>query len=115
LLKALPKTRVTDLELRYLSITSALSFINFVNSTHLLSSLVSSLAVIPIHFEAADMILLPQGKTVLVCVLLFFCYAGAIREFDRRSDLRDVPPVSELGWTVPLAGADNCITSTECE
>lgn len=54
-------------------------------------------------------------KTVLFLVLFLITYVGAVREFDRRSDLKDIPPVSELGWTVPLAGADSCITSTQCE
>ncbi|ETN37845.1 uncharacterized protein HMPREF1541_07468 [Cyphellophora europaea CBS 101466] len=54
--------------------------------------------------------------TVVLLLLSFLVLqAQGLREYDRRSELKDVPPVSELGWTVPLAGGscagDNCFST----
>lgn len=39
----------------------------------------------------------------------------AVRTYDRRSDLKGIPPVSELGWTVPLAGGNSCVPNIGCK
>lgn len=48
-------------------------------------------------------------------LFLFFISTEGTRQFDRRSDLKVVPPVSELGWSVPLVGDTSCVPGSGCK
>ena len=42
-------------------------------------------------------------QVILLTINLFFvCEAASARSYAQRSDLENVRPVAELGWTVPL-------------
>lgn len=52
---------------------------------------------------------------VILLVSFLASPTGAVRAYDRRSDLLGIPPVSELGWTVPLAGGNSCVPNIGCK
>ena len=51
---------------------------------------------------------------VALMMLLLILPAHAMRGFDQRRDLTNVPPVSASDWTVPLDGSHTCGPDGEC-
>lgn len=94
---------------------SILRFVHSFHHTHYYSIIISPLSVLAAPFKAAEMapFLLFTFVTLLVSFLV--SPTGAVRAHDRRSDLKGIPPVSELGWTVPLAGGNSCVPNIGCK
>ena len=58
--------------------------------------------------------LVPLMATIL-CGASLLISVSAKRPFNHRSDLEDMPPVSELGYEVPLVGSKTCVAESSCK